>query len=126
MPANTPEASVMAPIMADLTAQAVTLQELHIDRAYLSSALVRQRPAGLDIFCKAWPVRNGTRFAKTAFALDGEAGTLRCPNAVTMPFQEGHVGHFPATTCAVCPVQAQCTSSVRGRSISMHPDERLL
>jgi transposase len=125
-PANTPEASVTAAIMADLTAQAVTLQELHIDRAYLSSALVRERPAGLDIFCKAWPVRNGTRFAKTAFVLDWAAGTVRCPNAVTMPFQEGQVVHFPATTCAVCPLQAQCTSSIRGRSISIHPDERLL
>jgi hypothetical protein len=125
-PANAPEASVTEAIMADLTAQTVTLQELHIDRAYLSSTLVRERPAGLDVFCKAWPVRNGTRFAKTAFVLDWEAGTLRCPNAVTMPFQAGHVVHFPAMTCAVCPLQAQCTSSVRGRSISIHPDERLL
>jgi transposase len=125
-PANTPEASVMEPIVADLTAQAVTLQELHIDRAYLSSPLVRERPAGLEIFCKAWPVRNGARFPKTAFVLDWEAGTIRCPNAVTMPFEVGGVVHFPATTCAVCPLQAQCTSSVHGRSISIHPDERLL
>jgi hypothetical protein len=33
---------------------------LHIDRAYLSSPLVRERPANLTIYCKAWPVRNGT------------------------------------------------------------------
>jgi transposase len=125
-PANAPEASVLEPIVADLTAQAVTLQELHIDRAYLSSPLVRERPAGLEIFCKAWPVRNGTRFPKTAFGLDWEAGTIRCPNAVLLPFQAGGVVHFPAQTCALCPVQAQCTSSVHGRSISMHPDERLL
>jgi transposase len=125
-PANAPEAAVMAPLVADLTAQAVTLRALHIDRAYLSSPLVRERPGGLEIFCKAWPVRNGTRFPKTACVLDWAAGTLRCPNAVTMPFQAGGVVHFPATTCAVCPVQAQCTSSVRGRSISLHPDERLL
>jgi hypothetical protein len=46
------------------------LAELHIDRAYLSSTLVRERPADLEIYCKAWPVRNGTRFLKTAFELD--------------------------------------------------------
>jgi hypothetical protein len=125
-PANVPEASVLEPIVADLSSQAVTLGELHIDRAYLSSPLVRKRPGGLEIFCKAWPVRNGTRFPKTAFVLDWEAGTLQYPNAVTMPFQVGGVVYFPATTCARCPLQAQCTSSVRGRSISLHPDERLL
>jgi transposase len=125
-PANVPEASVLEPIVADLTPQAVTLGELHIDRAYLSSPLVRERPAGLEIFCKAWPVRNGTRVPKTAFVLDWEAGTIRCPNAVMLPFQAGGVVHFPAPTCAVCPLQVQCPSSVHGRSISIHPDERLL
>jgi DDE family transposase len=124
-PANAPEASVMEPLVADLTAQAVTLRALHIDRASLSSPLVRERPGGLEIFCKAWPVHNGTRFPKTAVVLDWEAGTLRCPNAVTMPFQAGGAVSFPAPTCARCPVQAQCTSSVRGHSLSIHPDERL-
>jgi hypothetical protein len=62
--ANVPEASVLEPIVADLPAQGVTLQELHIDRTYLSSPLVRERLAGLEIFCKAWPVRNGTRLPK--------------------------------------------------------------
>jgi Transposase DDE domain len=124
-PANAPEASVLEPIVAALTAQAVTLQEVPIDRASLSSPLLRERPAGLEMFCKAWPVRNGSRFPKTAVVLDWEAGTLRCPNAVRMPCQTGGVVHFPARTGAVCPLQAQCTSSVHGRSISIHPDERL-
>ena len=33
------------------------LSELHIDRAYLPSALVRDRGPDLAIFCKAWQVR---------------------------------------------------------------------
>jgi hypothetical protein len=69
-PANAPEATVTEGIEADLAAQAVRLSELHIDRAYLSSRLVRERPADLAIYCKAWPVRNGDRFPKTAFHLD--------------------------------------------------------
>ncbi|MEQ8467890.1 transposase [Coleofasciculus sp. E1-EBD-02] len=42
-PANVPEAWVSDAISADLRAQQVKLVELHIDRAYLSAKLVRQR-----------------------------------------------------------------------------------
>jgi hypothetical protein len=58
-PANQPEATVAEQLSADLACQHTTLAELHIDRAYLSSALVRDRPAGLAIYCKAFAVRNG-------------------------------------------------------------------
>ena len=124
--ANAPEASVTGDLVADLAPQAVDLIELHIDRAYLASELVRGRPPGLAIYCKAWPVRNGDRFPKTAFALDWEARTLRCPAEVTIPFQLGGVVHFPAETCAICPLRERCTTSAGGRSVSIHPDEPLL
>ena len=42
-PDNGAEASVTEAISADLERQAVSLKELHIDRAYLSSHLVRER-----------------------------------------------------------------------------------
>jgi hypothetical protein len=52
-PANAPEASVTGAITADLNAAGRRLAELHIDRAYLASDLVRDRGPGLAIFCKA-------------------------------------------------------------------------
>jgi len=125
-PANVPEAQVTEAIEEDLAAQQAELGELHIDRAYLSSRLVRARSEDLAIYCKAWPVRNGDRFPKTAFNLDFEQGTMRCPNKVSIPFQLGKVVHFPEDTCAVCPLRLQCTTSSHGRSVSIHPDERLL
>jgi hypothetical protein len=64
-PANVPEASVTDDILADLRHQQVELVEAHLDRAYLSSSLVRDRGPNLAIYCKAWPVRNGERFPKT-------------------------------------------------------------
>src|SRR5262249_51965196 len=89
-PANVPEASVADDIAADLGAAGWHLAELHIDRAYLSSALVRDRDGDLAIFCKAWRVRNASgRFAKDQFALDFGAGQLTCPAGVSMPFQPG-------------------------------------
>ena len=125
-PANRPEAEVTDAILADLAHQDATLDELHIDRGYLSSPLVRDRPADLTVYCKAWPVRNGARFTKLAFTLDWEAGTLTCPAEQMVPFRTGHTVHFPQETCAACPLRVQCTSSERGRSVSIHPDEQLL
>ena len=125
-PANVPEASVTDAIATDLAAQQCTLRELHIDRAYLASTLVQQRPATLAIFCKAWPVQQGPYFPKTAFALDWERHALQCPGGVTMPFEPGGSVKFPAATCAGCALRPRCTTSASGRSVSIHPDEALL
>ena len=71
-------------------------------------------------------MRNGDRFPKTAFQLDWAHGVLTCPQEVQMPFAPGGTVHFPAAVCAACPVQARRTASPRGRSVHIHPDERLL
>jgi len=126
-PANRPEASVTGDIAADLDAAGLALAELHIDRAYLSSDLVRSRGPDLAIFCKAWRVRNtGGRYAKDQFSIDFAAGQLTCPAGVSMPFQPGTTVHFPKHTCAACPLRPRCTSSPSGRSVSIHPGEALL
>jgi transposase len=125
--ANVPEAAVAGDIAADLQAAGMSLAELHIDRAYLSSALVRDRGPDLAIYCKAWRVRNtGGRFAKDQFSLDFDTGQLTCPAGVAMPFAPGRTVRFPAGTCAACPLRARCTTSTHGRSVSIHPDEALL
>ena len=124
--ANVPEASVTEAISADLQRQEVCLRELHIDRAYLSSHLVRQRSDELEIYCKAWPVREGKQFHKQSFVLDWQRQIIRCPAQQEMPFVPGAVVHFPKETCGQCPLKAQCTSSAKGRSVSIHPDEALL
>ena len=124
--ANAAEASVTEAIVVDLAPQGVTLTELHIDRAHLRSTLVRERPAGLTVYCKAWRVTNGTHYAKTAFTLDWERQTICCPNAGTLPFVPGETIRFPTATCASCPLRERCTSSPRGRTVTLHPGERLL
>ena len=70
---HAPEASVTDALDTDLQAphlDLADLAELHLDRAYLSRRWGRERPRALAIYCKAWPVRNGPRFPKTAFTLD--------------------------------------------------------
>ena len=126
-PANVPEAWVSDAISNDLKAQDVTLVELQIDRAYLSSKLVRHRTEELNIYCKAWPVRNRDgRFPKTAFVLDWEQQKITCPNQITLPFEVGAKVQFPKSACASCPLRAGCTTNPRGRSVSIHPEEQLL
>jgi Transposase DDE domain/Transposase domain (DUF772) len=126
-PANAPEASVTPDITADLAAAGLTLAELHIDRGYLASDLVRDRGPDLAVYCKAWRVRNtGGRYPKTSFALDFDAGQLTCPAGVTMAFEPGQTVHFPKAACAACPLRQRCTTSSNGRSVSIHPDEALL
>ena len=125
-PANAPEASVAEGIKSDLKQQQRTLKELHIDRAYLASTLVSERSSELEIFCKAWPVRQGPFFPKTAFVVDWERQRLRCPQGVELSCQPGQTVHFPPATCAACPQRSRCTSSKRGRSVSLHADEQLL
>jgi hypothetical protein len=125
-PANMPEASVTEAISEDLKLQEACLKELHIDRAYLSSHLVRERSDELEIYCKAWPVREGKRFSKQAFTLDWERQVIRCPAEQEMPFMSGGIVHFPKDICAQCPLKTQCTTSAKGRSVSIHPDEALL
>jgi transposase len=126
-PANAPEAAVTDDIEADLDAAGWHLSELHIDRAYLASALVRDRRPDLAVYCKAWPVRTaGGRLTKDQFSIDFAAGKLTCPAGVTMPFEPGTTVHFPKDTCAACPLRQRCTSSPSGRSVAIHPDEALL
>jgi hypothetical protein len=125
-PANVPEATVTDSISLDLHVQRLTLRELHIDRAYLTSKLVAERDDELYISCKAWPVHNGPYFAKTAFVLDWEQQEIRCPDGVVLPFTPGRNVQFGADRCSSCTLHERCTSSKTGRTVSIHPDERLL
>ena len=124
--ANLAEASVTEALSVDLEHQKVQLSELHIDRAYLSSSWVKNRDPELTIYCKAWRVTNGNKFAKSSFILDWESGRITCPNQVSLPFREGGKVQFPAATCANCSLRSKCTTSKRGRSVSIHPDEKFI
>ena len=69
---------------------------------------------------------SGYQLSNVHFELDWEQHRIRCPNQQEMPFEPGGTVHFPAEVCAACPLRERCTSSPRGRSVSIHPDEALL
>src|SRR5262249_2312893 len=48
------------------------------------------------------------------------------PQPITLPFQPGGTVHFPAALCALGPLGGRCTTNLHGRSVHLHPDQRLL
>ena len=104
------------------------VEELHLDRAYLSSNWTRESfHAGKRILAKPWPCRNRNLFPKTAFIIDLSGGTVRCPEGATAPIKNG-TARFAHCDCGPCASRSQCTRAAtgRGRSVSIHPDEAML
>jgi Transposase domain (DUF772)/Transposase DDE domain len=127
-PANRPDAEATPAISADLAHQEATVAEWQVDRAYLSSSLVRERAPETVIWCKPFPMRNGAQFPKTAFAFDSAQQHLTCPAGVSRPAVPGQTVHFPAAQCDPCALRAQCMrgKAGTGRSVSVHAEEPLL
>jgi transposase len=70
-------------------------------------------------------------FPKTAFVLDLEAMSATCPaGQTTRDVRPSPTGggqfRFAATVCAACPLRAQCVRGSGGRTVAVHPQERLL
>ncbi|MGH8921573.1 MAG: transposase, partial [Actinomycetes bacterium] len=91
----------------------------------------RLQGAGIASGCKTQPpVAAGGRYAKDRFAIDLEAGTVTCPNNVTVtisPRRDGAGGTASfGDACATCPLRAQCSESAGGRTIRIGPHEAAL
>jgi hypothetical protein len=101
---------------------------LSMDRAYLSSPLLPSLTAqGIAILAKPWPLRNRGRFTKEQFQIKLDEHEVTCPAGVTVRLTgTGRRARFPADTCRRCALQADCTTSACGRTLSIHPQETLL
>jgi transposase len=87
--------------------------------------------AGRTIVAKVPNSSNQGYFPKTAFVLDLEATTATCPGGqTTQDFKPSPTGggqfRFASLVCAACPLRAQCVRGVGGRTVQVHPQERLL
>jgi hypothetical protein len=91
------------------------------DSAYgAGSVLDTLEQADTEIMCKVQsPHAPGGRFAKDAFEINIQAGTVVCPagqTAALRAIKDGHIAHF-ARACQGCPLAERCTTSPAGRSI---------
>jgi len=75
------------------------------------------------------PTAPGGRFAKDQFLIDLQAQTVTCPARVTVaiiPARRGGGRAWFGAACNLCPLRDGCTSSVRGRVVTIHPHEATL
>lgn len=126
-PANHPEEEGAAPIQQDIALQGLHIRELHIDRAYVNSPVVKDvERTGGTIFAKPWGVRvRDNMFSKRDFAIDLRTKTITCPAGQVESFEPGQVVEFDPEVCGACASRANCTqaASGRGRTVSIGEDE---
>jgi hypothetical protein len=129
-PANQPEEEGAAPMAEDIRRQGLTLDELHIDRAYVNSPVVSSLVArGGKVFAKPWGQRapKPNLFSKGDFHIDLRTATITCPAGEVEPFEPGETVHFDPEICGACPLRTNCTQAAagKGRSVSIAQDEAL-
>ncbi len=100
------------------------------DSAYgAGSVLDTLEQADVEIMCKVQaPNAPGGRYAKDAFQIDLDAGTVTCPAGQTArlrPVKGGQIAHF-GNACSSCPLADRCTTSTAGRSIEVGVYEQQL
>jgi hypothetical protein len=127
--ANRPEGEAAPALKADIDRQGLIISGAYIDRAYISSPVVKEILAeGGQVFCKPWMMKNGGLFSKTDFDFNLRDRTITCPSGLqTKHFELGTKVEFDADTCDQCPVRAMCTKSKSGtgRSVAIGKDEPL-
>jgi hypothetical protein len=126
--ANRPEEEGAVPLQQDIERQGLSIEELHIDRAYVNSPLVGDvRKGGGKVFAKPWPqrARRLGLFSKLDFTIDLRAKTITCPEGEVEPFEPGETVEFDPEACGACSQRAKCTlaASGRGRTVSIAHDE---
>jgi hypothetical protein len=125
-PANRADNVATDPLLKD-AARHGAVEELHIDRGFLGCDAVDSFHAGGGlVLCKPWPSRNHGRYTKLDFKIDLEKQEVTCPANTTVSITKSGA-NFPEETCASCERRSQCTAAKKGgRSIAIHPQEKLL
>lgn len=125
-PANEPEREALAELWDELCEQYPDIAAVYMDRGYIgSNVIVEMLDAGVDIVCKPWAQPNKGRFTKADFEFDLRRRVVSCPGEQEMHFTPGKQVRFDGTICATCPHRGSCTTSERGRGLSIAPDELL-
>jgi Transposase DDE domain len=129
-PANTPDRDAVDDLLAEH--QDVGDKPTVVgDSAYAHGATREHlEDNGHEVLAKTPPARNSTGgFPKDRFVVDPDAGTVTCPaqhSVVIRPARGGGGKASFAAHCADCPLRNDCTTSRRGRTVTVHPQEAIL
>lgn len=98
------------------------------DSAYgTAETRVALADAGHDAVIKPIPLRTfiDGGFTRDHFLVDEAAGTVTCPNAHTVAITRARGADF-GVRCRDCPLRARCTTSQRGRKLTLHEHDSVL
>jgi hypothetical protein len=132
---NTGDAAAAADLITELTDPPADTPDtapdgepaVYGDAAYgAGEVLERLHNAGIDVKTKVQPPNAPAgMFTKDQFTIDLGAGTVTCPNQITIPIRP-ITGHDRNTgkadfgkNCTDCPLRVQCTGSKTGRQITI-------
>jgi hypothetical protein len=138
-PGNAGDASVAAELIEDLVGdddRAADDNDGHEPKVYGDNAYgtgefqSKLEGDGIASGCKtASPTAAGGLFTKDSFDIDLGAGTVTCPNNVTVAIRYASNGAGIASfgrSCTNCPLRDQCTASARGRTVGVGAHEDAL
>ncbi len=97
------------------------------DSAYgTGDALDKIEQAGHTPLVKPWPIKPTVvgGFDLDDFTIDEVAGTATCPNGLTRKISKTRTVTFGAG-CRGCPLRERCTTAKDGRTLSLHPHDKL-
>ena len=131
LPGNAPDAE-QALALVEQTEQNTDCEvEQTIGDCAYGSGTTRQafEAAERPLVAKVPAMTNRGRFPKTDFTIDLEAGTCTCPAgqvSVDLRGTKQRSFQFAAAVCGACPLRPQCVRGQGGRTIQLHPRERLI
>lgn len=126
--ANQSDAVGAEPLKQDIERQNLKIDELHIDRQYLSSPVVAEvEREGGKVISKPRTADNGEHFPKRYFGINLRNQTITCPIGQVKPIKLGSTVHFDPEICDMCFLRPLCTPAKMGsgRSVSIAEDEPL-
>lgn len=125
-PANEPEKRALPELWDELCELDVSVSAVYMDRGYIGSeVVVEMLDAGVDIVCKPWAQKNGDRLTKADFSFDLRARTVSCPGGQTKRFEILQKVQFDREVCENCELRPSCTTSAKGRALTIASDELL-
>jgi Transposase DDE domain/Transposase domain (DUF772) len=98
------------------------------DSAYgVAEARVALADAGHSAVIKPIPLRSVIEggFTRDDFLVDEAAGTVSCPGGHTVAITRARGADF-GVRCRECPLRARCTTSRRGRKLTLHGQDSVL
>jgi hypothetical protein len=106
-----------------------SVEEISIDRGYLAADWTAELyKQGKNVIAKPWTPAAKGKYSKKSFNIDLASAQVTCPAGNTVPISGKREARakFPAKKCNECQHKAKCTSSQRGRIVSIHQNEKMM